>query len=117
MFRICGRTTTFIPSSIFATLNSYVINGISSFQPDVLRVEIPLIETIQETLVQTNPLASTCSLWDWYGFENFDITIRGHEVGCQPLEIAVLLHRPNCYLQMQEFYVRFASRDQSSNST
>eukprot|EP00961_Rhodomonas_salina_P102883 1383682-Rhodomonas_salina.1 len=86
MFRICGWTTTFIPSSIFATLNSYVINGISSFQPDVLRDEIPLIKTILETLVRTNPLASTCGLWDssWRGFENFDITISEHKVGSQP---------------------------------
>eukprot|EP00961_Rhodomonas_salina_P285787 3862035-Rhodomonas_salina.1 len=105
MFRICGWTMTFIPSSIFATLNSYVINGISSFQPDVLRDEIPLIETIWETLVQTNPLASTCCLWGWRGFENFDITILGHEVGSQPQEIAVLLHRPNCNLQTREFDV------------
>eukprot|EP00961_Rhodomonas_salina_P093126 1253646-Rhodomonas_salina.1 len=62
-----------------------------------------------EPLVQTNPLASTCRLWDWRGFENFDITIRGHEVGSQPREIAVLLHRPNCDLQTREFYVHFAS--------
>ena len=117
VFRICGRTTTFIPSSIQATLNSYVIDGISSFMPDLLMHEEGLIGNIREMLVRRNPLASTCRIWDVRRAENFDVTIRGCEPGSHPKEIAVLLHRPNCQLEPREFDVRFVSRDQSNDST
>lgn len=118
VFRICGRTTTFVPSNIRPTLNSYVIDGISpSMMPDALNEEFNLVEAVREMLVRKNPLASTFRMWDWDGFENFDVTIRGNEKASQPKEIAVLLHRPNCFLDVREFDVRFFSRDNTSDAT
>eukprot|EP00961_Rhodomonas_salina_P036221 487088-Rhodomonas_salina.1 len=50
-------------------------------------------------------------------FENFSVTVQGHAKDKQLAELAVLLHRPNCKLDIRQFYVRLVTRDWDHDST